>query len=415
MSILFRQFGNANDFWYSILGRKSSSGEKVNEKTALSLSSYFACLRVISEDISGLPLPLYHRNGSITEKAVDHPVYNFLTMSMSPVLPNIAMRGSITMHAISWGNGYAEIIFDNSGRPKEFILIHPSRVSAKKMDDGSIVYLVRNDDGKYMPIDQKNMFHIRGMGDGLFGISVLNHANDSIGLGLAAQRYGGSFFANDGTPGIAILHPGKLGEKAASNMRESWKTMHQGAGNAKRPFVAEEGIKLETFGIPPNEAQFLETRQFQIEEISRWFRLAPVKIQHNQNVPFANIEALNHAHVNEALMIWLLRWEEEISRKLLLPSERTTYFARHNVNALLRGDMAARANFYRTLISTGVMSPDEARAKEDMNPIPGGDSYFMQQAMTTLERIAEGENLKASSNENPTDDADRGKSDSLGD
>ncbi|HYG68492.1 MAG TPA: phage portal protein, partial [Anaeromyxobacteraceae bacterium] len=376
-------------------GRRTKSGETITPEASLQLSAYFACLRNLSEDVGKLPLILYRRSGAGKERAADHPLYRLLHDSPNPTMSSMTLRETLTHWAAAWGDGYAEIERDARGEPVALWPIHPSRVTVRRTTSGGVAYDVRADvrvQGATMHgvrLAAEDVFHLHGLGDGLTGYSVARFAAESLGLTMAAQTFGAAFFGNGASMSGVLTHPAKLTPEARTNLRESWQAMHGGARNAAKTGILEEGIKYERIGIPPEEAQFLETRQFQTVEVCRWFRMPPHKIQDLTRSTFSNIEAQNTEYVVDTLMPWAMRWEHEIRRKLILPTHPDDdLFAELLFAALLRGDQNARSNYYRTLVNIGVMSPNEVRALENMNP--GGkelDSYFMQSNMLPLDQV----------------------------
>jgi len=378
-------------------GPQTTSGEVVTPARAFTLAPYFACIRNISEDVGKLPFVTYTRaaDGG-REQATTHPLFPLLRYASSPEATSQTFRETLTGWALGWGNGYAEIQRDAAGAPMALWPIHPSRVQVRRVD-GSVVYDVSATDyqaGSMVRLPAADVLHLRGLGDDpLVGLSVIRIAAESIGMTLAAQTFGAAFFGNGAAVGGVLLHPGKLSEQAATNLRKSWADMHAGAVNAARPAVLEEGIRWEKLTIPPDEAQFLETRNFQVEEVARWFRMPLHKVQSLKGATYSNIEQQALEYVVDTLMPWLVRWEEEVRRKLIDERDRAALYAEHNVNALLRGDQAARATFYQSMITLGVMSLNEVRAMENLNPIPGeaGKAHFIQGAMTTIERIVSGQ------------------------
>lgn len=384
-------------YWVSdtAQARRTLSGSSVSPATSLTLSTYYACVRSIAEDVGKISLILYEGqegDGKRKTPATSNTLYRLLKYSTCPETTSQTFRETLTSNALGWGNGYAEIQRTASGKVVALWPIHPSRVKPQRVD-GELVYDVMSSEwqaGATVRLPARDVLHIHGVGeDGVVGLSVARLAAESIGLGLSMQDFGASYFGNGSHTGVILIHPGKLKEDAVKRLRESWASMHAGPENAHKVGVLEEGMKLEKTSIPPNEAQFLEGREFQVEEICRWFRMPPHKVQHLKRATFSNIEHLDIEYVRDTLMPWLVRWESEISRKLLSEQEQTKYVARHCVSELMRGDSAARSNYYRTMISTGAMSPNEAREMEDLNPMPSdvGDKFFMQGAMTTLDKI----------------------------
>jgi HK97 family phage portal protein len=407
---------NNPDIWTTTRmgpSKSTTSGERVGPYTALTLPAYYDCVRILSEDVAKLPLNLYRQLARGKEVAKNHPLYRLLRYSPCPTMTAFSFRETLEAHACSWGNGYAEIVRNALGQIVALYPIHPSRMVVWRRGDGTVGYRVMAEFGsgsmQAVEFEPEDIFHLHGMGgDGLIGYSVIAVAAESMGISLAAQSFAASFFGNGMQLGGVLVHPQKLSETARTNLRESMAKMHQGAKRANKIGIFEEGMKYERTGIPPNEAQFLETRSFQIEEVCRWFRMPPHKVQHLARATFSNIEAQNTEYVGDTLQPWLTRWEQEISRKLLSPAEQADYFAEHQVTALLRGDHNARANFYRTMVNIGAMSPNEVRDDENENPGDESlDEHYMQSNMLPIRLLG----TQTSRQPAPTRAADDGQTD----
>lgn len=378
-------------FQASTLFRKTSSGEVVSPSRAMTLSVWFACIRNIAEDVGKLPLKIYRRVGTGKELASEVSIYSMLHTSANLESTAAAFRETMTGWALSYGNAYAEIQRDRQGRPIALWPIHPEIATIKRVD-GEIFLDIYSQEHGVVRLPYADVFHLRGFGtDPLCGLSVAALAAESLGVSLAAQTYGGSFFANGAIPAGILTHPGKLSEPAQANLRESWKKRYAGSRNANNIAVLQEGIKFEAMSIPPEQSQFLQTREFQIPEIARWFRMPPHKIGDLTRSTNNNIEHQAIEYVVDTLMPWLVRWEQEAARKLLDAREQESLVIEHVVDGLLRGDSTARVNYYRSMIQIGAMSPDEARARENMNAIPGGDGakFYMQGAMMPLDKLGQ--------------------------
>ncbi len=377
-------------------GKKTISGEAINPATALTLSSWFACIRNIAEDIGKLPFELYQLKTGGRTRATNHPVRSLLRLAPNPDMSPMTFRETLTGWALGWGNGYAEIERDGAGQPIALWPIHPWRMRVRRIE-GVVVYDVWSPEyqsGAIVRLAPRDVLHIRGFGDDpLCGLSTARMAAESIGLTLAMQTFGSAFFGNGAQLGLVLEHPGKLKPDAIVRLRESWNSMHAGgADRAHGTAILEEGMKASRVSVPPNEAQFLEGRAFQIHETARFFRMPVHKIQMMDRATFSNIEQQSIEYVVDCLQPWLTRWEQESERKLLDSREADAFVIEHNVIALMRGDSTARSNYYRTMISTGVMTPNEAREMESMNQSDdeSADELYMQGAMSTLERIVEG-------------------------
>lgn len=373
---------------------ETTAGVDINEHNALGISTVFACVRAISEDVAKLPLILYREtDGRGKERLRDHPLYPLLRERPNDEMTAFDLRSCITAHALLRGNGYIEIERDGAGRPLALWPLNPDRVEVRRGSDGGIVYVYRDPDlNVTRTIFADDVVHIRGLGsNGLVGYSVVRFARESLGLTAAAERFGGSFFGNSSMPKGVLEHPGVLGEEAQKNLRSSWESVHRGPRNYGRIAILEEGMKFHAVTIPPEDAQFLETRQFQVPEICRWFRMPPHKVADLSRATFSNIEHSSIEYASDTLLPWLVRWEQEIKRKCLLRSEQGL-FVEHLTAALLRGDLKSRYDAYAIGRQWGWLSPDDIREFENLNPIngAGGKVYLVPANMLDANKVAAG-------------------------
>lgn len=372
-----------------------SAGVRVDHDTALKISAVWAAVRVIAENIAGLPWRAYRRlpNGD-HEVQSQHPVTSVLHRWPNAEMTPFTFRETLLGWALTWGNGYAEIERDAAGRVTGLWPIAPDRVEVRREPDGELLYLVTQYSGngrRQVDVPAKDMFHLHGLGfDGLTGYSVVSYAAKSMGISLAAEEFGAAFFGNGSTVHGVLQHPGKLKEEAKQMISESWAAMHQGAASAWKTAVLEEGMTWHNIGLPPGDSQFLETRQFQVNDIARWFRVPPHKLGDLTKTSYASQEHASIEFVTEALVPWCIRLEQEADRKLFGLSSSSNLYTKIGVNALLRGDMAARSSFYKEMYYLGVLSINEIRQLEDMNSIgEDGDARFVQANMMPLHRALE--------------------------
>jgi HK97 family phage portal protein len=394
----------SDDRWWSGLsglfgGWTSKSNQEVNETTAYSLAAYYAAIRVISEDVGKIPCILYRRMGRGKERATDHPVYRLIHGSPNYYSTQIAFRSAQQAHLAGHGNCFSEIERDQQGNAVALHPIHPFRVTPKwrniadcRQPGDVLFYEVTQCSGQTKIIESADMLHPSGLGsDGVTGYSVLRFAVESLGVAMSAQEFGAAFFANGMRPsGILQRPPGKeMTSEQINTLREQFGERYGGSGKAGLPAVLD-GLEWKQMSVPPEEAQFLETRTFQIEEICRWFRIPPHKLQHLARSTNNNIEHQAIEYVQDGLTGWLTRWEQEITRKLLKPEEQEEYVAEFLVEGLLRGDFQTRMQGYATGINNGFMTPNTAAERENLPIIPaeeGGDTYFMQGAMSPLKKL----------------------------
>ena len=377
-----------NSFWgspYSFFFGSSSSGKAVNERTALQTTAVYACVRILAETIASLPLHTYRYSLGGKEKAQDHPLYYLLHSEPNPEMTSFVFRETLMGHLLLWGNAYAQIIRDGRGRVLGLYPLLPSKMLVNRTDQGILFYQYEKDGRTYFLPDTE-VLHIPGLGfDGLVGYSPIAMAKNAIGMAIATEEYGAKFFANGASPGGVLEHPGVV--KDPGKIRESWNAVYQGSGNAHRVAVLEEGMKFQPIGIPPEQAQFLETRKYQLNEIARIFRIPPHMIGDLEKSSFSNIEQQSLEFVMYTLDPWVIRWEQAISRALFSDSEKRQYFVKFNVDGLLRGDYQSRMNGYAVGRQNGWLSANDIRELENLNRISpelGGDLYLINGNMTKL-------------------------------
>lgn len=386
----------AADAGYSFLFGRTTSGKPVNERTAMQTTAVYACVRILAEAVASLPLHVYEYQDNGGKKLVhDHPLYYLLHDEPNPEMTSFVFRETLMSHLLIWGNAYAQIIRDGAGRVLGLYPLLPDKMDVQRDDRGNIYYVYsRNSDENPMfkeygdiRLKAEDVLHIPGLGfDGLIGYSPIAMAKNAVGMTLACEEYGASFFANGANPGGVLEHPGVL--KDPSKVRESWNSVYRGVNNAHKIAVLEEGMKYQQIGIPPEEAQFLETRKFQINEIARLYRIPPHMVGDLDKSSFSNIEQQSLEFVKYTLDPWVIRWEQSLQRSLLLPGEKGKYFIKLNVDGLLRGDYQSRMNGYAVGRQNGWFSANDIREMENMNPIPdeqGGNLYLINGAMTKLE------------------------------
>src|SRR6056297_139079 len=300
-------------------------------------------------------------------------------------MTSMSVRECLFSHILAWGNGYVEIVRDRMGQVVELWPITPDRVTPKMLEN-RLVYEIYID-GKRIVLERENVLHVPGLGfDGFTGYSVVRMAAQSIGLSKAMETFGANYFGQGTHPGTIVSHPGKLSDTAHKNLKDSLVSTYSGLGKSHRLMLLEEGMKLEKLGIPPNDSQFLESRQFQVPEIARWFNLPPHKLKDLTRSSFSNIESEQISYVTDSLLPWAIRIEQNLNMQLLTKQEiKTGLYFNHIFEGLLRGSSADRADFYSKMFNIGAMSINEIRNKENLNPIDGGDIHLVPLNMTSLE------------------------------
>ncbi len=329
---------------YSFFFGRSSSGKVVNERTAMQTTAVYSCVRILAEAVASLPVHLYRYAGRGKERVYDHPLYYLLHDEPNPEMTSFVFRETLMSHLLIWGNAYAQIIRDGGGRVLGLYPLLPDKVEVDRDGKGELYYVYNRygdenpNFGEYgrVYLAREDVLHIPGLGfDGLVGYSPIAMAKNAVGMTLACEEYGAGFFENGATPGGVLEHPGVL--KDPAKVRESWHAVYGGSKNAGKVAVLEEGMKYQQIGIPPEEAQFLETRKFQVDEIARLYRIPPHMVGDLDKSSFSNIEQQSLEFVKYTLDPWVIRWEQSLQKALLLPQEKREYFVKLNVDGLLRG------------------------------------------------------------------------------
>jgi len=374
-------FGSAYTFFFG----STASGKTVNERTAMQTTAVYACVRIMAETLASLPLHTYKHTASGKEKATNHQLYYLLHDEPNPEMTSFVFRETLMSHLLLWGNAYAQIIRDGRGNVLSLYPLLPDKMTVDRTSTGELYYEYQKDTGTVV-LRREEVLHIPGLGfDGLVGYSPIAMSKNAIGMAIATEEYGAKFFANGANPGGVLEHPGVV--KDPKRVRESWNAVYQGSSNAHRVAVLEEGMKFQSIGIPPEQAQFIATRKFQITEIARIFRIPPHMIGDLEKSSFSNIEQQSLEFVKYTLDPWVVRWEQAIQRALLSPTEKRDFFIKFNVDGLLRGDYQSRMNGYAVGRQNGWLSSNDIRELENLNRIPeelGGDLYLINGNMTKL-------------------------------
>jgi len=385
------RIGNSLSFLFG----NTSSGKAVNERTAMQTTAVYACVRILAEAIAGLPLHIYrHQSDGGKERAGDHPLYYLLHDEPNPEMTSFVFRETLMSHLLLWGNAYAQVVRNGRGQVVALYPLLPSKMEVSRGPRGQLLYTYYRDadesgvhpDSGYTVLQREEVLHLPGLGfDGLLGYSPIAMAKHAIGMALATEEYGAKFFANGANPGGVLEHPGVI--KDIQRVKDSWNSAYQGSMNSHRVAVLEEGMKFQPIGIPPEQAQFLETRKFQINEIARVFRVPPHMVGDLEKSSFSNIEQQSLEFVKYTLNPWVVRWEQALKQSLLLPSEKKALFIKFNLDGLLRGDYQSRMQGYAIGRQNGWLSTNDIRELEDLNRVPtaeGGDLYLVNGNMLPL-------------------------------
>jgi HK97 family phage portal protein len=375
--------------WYDVFGSggPTNAGTRVNEASALTLAAVYAATQTISADIGSMPIKVYqHGSGDTRAEVRTHPLWDVLRNAPNPEMSAIAYREAGTGHQLLHGNKYSEIIRNGRGQVAELWAIAPGRVEPRRVE-GVLHYLV--DGANLVPADR--ILNVPGLGsDGIIGWSVLQNARESLGLSLATDEYGARFFSNGSRPAGILTTPENLSKEAAKKLKARWQAAQGGGSNAHRVAVLEDGVTWQQIGLSAEDSQFLDTRQFQVREVARFFNIAPHLIGDMSDATFSNIEEQSIDHMRRTLNPWLVRDEQAMNRQLLTSAERADgLFVEYVREGILRGDVAKRGDWYMTRMQTGSMTPNEIRAKENQNPLPGGDEAWMPVNMIPVSVAAE--------------------------
>ena len=372
----------------------STSGKPVTERSAMQMTAVYSCVRILAEAVAGLPVHLYrYTETGGKEKALDHPLYFLLHDEPNPEMSSFVFRETLMTHLLLWGNAYAQVIRNGRGEVVALYPLMPNRMTVNRDVNGQLYYKYNTSkddaptmEGSSVDLSPTDVLHIPGLGfDGLVGYSPIAMAKNAIGMAIACEEYGAKFFANGATPGGILEHPGTV--KNPERVRESWNAAFGGSSNANKVAVLEEGMKYTPISISPEQAQFLETRKFQINEIARIFRVPPHMVGDLEKSSFSNIEQQSLEFVKYTLDPWVVRWEQAIQRILLSADEKKEYFVKFNLEGLLRGDYQSRMNGYAIGRQNGWMSANDIRELENLDRISeedGGDLYLINGNMLPL-------------------------------
>ena len=372
----------------------TTSGKTVTERSAMQMTAVYSCVRILAEAVAGLPLHLYRYNDDGgKEKAIDHPLYRLLHDEPNPEMSSFVFRETLMTHLLLWGNAYAQVIRNGKNEVVALYPLMPNKMSVDRDNSGQLYYsyyrgtdeAIRDKEHTVI-LKPTDVLHIPGLGfDGLVGYSPIAMAKNAIGMAIACEEFGARFFANGAAPSGVLEHPGTI--RDPSRLRETWQSQFGGASNSGKVAILEEGMKYTPISISPEQAQFLETRKFQINEIARIFRVPPHMVGDLEKSSFSNIEQQSMEFVKYTLDPWVIRWEQSLQRALLSFSEKEKYFFKFNLEGLLRGDYQSRMNGYAIGRQNGWMSANDIRELENLDRIPaeeGGDLYLINGNMLPM-------------------------------
>ena len=364
----------------------SGAGKSVNPSSAIQVSAVYACVRVIAETVASLPLHVYESTDAGSRKATEHPLYRILHDEPNAEMTSFVLRETMLTHLLLYGNSYCQIIRTGRDKVESLYPLLPDHMEVDRDSKGNLTYTYTTSDGKTWRLDPLEVLHIPGLGfDGVIGYSPIALEKSAIGLGIAAEEYGSKFFSNGARPSGILTHPNTVKDPAA--LRASWNAAYGGSGNASRVAVLEEGMSFVPLSMPNNEAQFLETRKFQLSEICRIFRVPPHMIGDLERATFSNIESQNIAFAVHTIRPWLVRLEQAINRALIAESEKGRFYVQFNLDGMMRGDYKSRMEGYAIARQNGWMSTNDIRELENLNPVPqedGGNAYLVNGNMIPI-------------------------------
>jgi len=370
-----------DDWLFTALGStRSESGVRISHRSAMMYSAVWRGVSLLSRDVSKLPCITYRRQGMGKERDTGHPAYRLLKRRPNDVMTPQQFLMAMMIPAVLRGNSFALIVRRNDGTPDQVVPVNNDRVQVETMDGQLVYWFIPEGTNERQAVASANLIHIKGPGDGLEGMSMIAHAANTVGLGIGSLNYSARFFRNSSRPAAILEHPGKMTPEAAKRLRESFESVHRGTDNAHKTAILEEGMKLTPWALNAEEAQLLETRKFQLIDVANFLNLPPHKVGSDARTAYASLEEENQSYLDEGLDPWLVTMEQEFERKLLSPrqQEQDTHVIEFLRQALVRANLKSRGEFYSMMLNSGIMSPDEIRGRENLNPQDGGvgDVYF---------------------------------------
>jgi HK97 family phage portal protein len=367
----------------------SYSGKSINEYSALNISTVWACQRAISETVAGLPLRLMQQTDTGKRVASEHPLDWVLYAESNDDMSARQVRETLTAHCVTWGNAYAlKVKRGGTGQTIGLWPITPDRVRPDKDKTGNRVYVVYDGTSAEKTYAPGDIFHLPGLGfDGIQGYSVVSMAKQSLGLAAIQDEYAAKFFAQGGRRPYVLQKKSKFRtDEEFKDFRDRWQETYASSDGFHKAPLLEGDIELQELGMPLDDLQLLSSRQFSVPDICRWFRMFPFMVGQMDQLTFNNVEQLSLQAVQYTYGAWINRWESEVNRQLLTEGEKGRYYAKHNVNALLRGDFKSRMEGYSVGLQNGFMFPDQVRDLEDWDPLPNdaGKAAHIQLNMQTL-------------------------------
>ena len=363
------------------------SKTQITVDNALTISAVWRAVNVLSGTIASLPLHVFQETENSRKQTRVHSVAKLLK-NPSKLMNAYMFRETMQAILLMYGNAYALIRRDASAIPVELILVHPDDVYPVK-SNGAIFYQMKLDDS-FIIVAAKDMIHLAGLGfNGIVGKSPIRVFAESMSVSISAQTFGKTFFENGAHISGVLETPNELTNEAYERVRVSWKERNSGLSNTGNTAILEGGLKFSKIGVPPEEAQFLQTRQFQVSEIARMYGVQPHLLMDLERSTNNNIEHQGIEFVIYTLTQWISRWEAELNAKLFSAGEAGSTYCEFNLNGLLRGDAKSRAEYYRSMTNIAAMNPNEIRALENMPAYEGGEKFYIQGAMVPIDKVSE--------------------------
>ena len=380
----------------------AGSGKSVNARTAIQVSTVYACVRVIAETVASLPFSVFEQDKTGSQKALDHPLYRILHDEPNPEMTSFVWREAMLTHLLLWGNSYSQILRAGRGSVIGLYPLLPDHMEVDRDDKGKLTYTYSTTSGEQVKLRPEDVLHIPGLGfDGIMGYSPIAVERNAVGLSIAAEEFGGKFFGNGATPSGILTHPNTV--KNPKALRESWMEAYGGSSNANRVAILEEGMTFTRISMPNNEAQFLETRKFQVEEICRIYRVPPHMIADLEHATFSNIEHQSIDFAVHCIRPWLVRIEQSVNRALFSEKEKGRFYCQFNLDGLMRGSYKERMEGYSIARQNGWMTANDIRNLENQNPIPkeeGGDALLVNGNMIPVSLAMQARSADAAKKEN---------------
>jgi len=369
-------YANPEDWlWEALTGAvRSESDIHVSADKALTIAPWFQGIGIISGDVARVPSDIFSRNADDDrEKQREHPAYELLNRQANPTMTSFTLRETITSYALSWGNGYAAIIWQGA-QPAALIPISPDVMWPEQLSDNRVVFVHRQPGGEERFYSSEDILHIRGLGSALAGYSVYRYARESLGLGLAAQRHGSRHFSNDARPGIILKTPVDMSKPDRDLLLEQWDARHR--QNPNRPALLTGALDAVPISGSNEDSQWIESRKFSRDEVASWLSLPPHKLGSDARLSYNSVEAEERSYVSQTLMRWFKRWEAECDVKLLSTREKKAWwYFEHNTGALIEGDFATQSSVAGQLKNAKIITRNEARKKFNLNSVQGGDVF----------------------------------------